>query len=236
MKDLLNAISHKIDLCVAVSPTDDTNEAMRQMLPEAMVHRELSDEMLRSILMLQRKQWSRGHGSHIALVLDDIAFEKKLFDSKSFKELAYNGRHLKITLFVTLQYAIAIPPAIRCQADCVVTLSEKMLNNRKKLYENFFGTTTFPEFCSILDKTTNNHEALVLWNRSHSNDLDDSLFWYKADLEKSNNANMCKNKFWCLSQKCSGLTTHATAAPAPIRAGMPIDDVVQADENDVTII
>ena len=242
LKDLLSCISPKIDLCIAVSPTDDTNEAMRKMLPESFVYRELSDEMLRLLLNLQRKQWSKGRGKHLALILDDIAFDKKLFDSKGFKELAYNGRHLKMTVFVTLQYAIAIPPAIRCQADCVLTLGEKMLNNRKRLYENFFGTTTFPEFCAILDKTTNNHEALVLWNRSHSNDLEQSLFWYKADLERSESAIMCNNAFWNMDAYCGSSSSdfeHHQGAPqvhAPVTAGMPISDVVHADENNVTMI
>jgi hypothetical protein len=234
LKDLLHRISDKVDVCIAVSPTDDTNAAMKQMLPEAMVHRELPDELLQSILMVQRKQWSRGHGKHLALVLDDIAFDKKLFDSKSFKELAYNGRHLKITVFVTLQYAIAIPPSIRCQADCVVTLGEKMLNNRKRLYENFFGTTTFPEFCCILDRTTNHNEALVLWNRSSNNNLEESLFWYKADLEVSKTARMSSSVYWLMNQYCSG--PQKKTEHAPVTAGMPIDLVVQADENNVTRI
>ena len=96
-----------------------------------------------------------------------------------------------------MQDAIALGPAVRGNCDVVIALAERMVGNRKRLYESFFGMTSFPEFCAIMDKCTDNFEALVLFNKAQSNDISDSLFWYKADMATAQHvcAKTCSGEF-----------------------------------------
>ena len=181
MKGLINDIKDQFNIVMAFSPTDDTNQALSGMMPPSLVHREINESLIKNLVETQRRQWKPPHeGKHVLLILDDMAHERKFMDSKIFKELAFNSRHLKITLILTLQYSMACGPAIRANVDAVFTMAERMQANRKRLYDGFYGLMSFPEFNTVMDSATNNYEALVLYNRTTSNQLEDSLFWWKA--------------------------------------------------------
>jgi hypothetical protein len=233
------------DLVVFVSPTEETNGAMKSCIPPAFIFREFDDKLLENLMETQRKGWSGGKkGLKVCLVLDDCAWDSSFFENKSFKKLVFNGRHLKITLILTLQYVNAIKPVIRSQVDVVATLNERQIQNRKKMHDAFFGCVSYPEFSQILDKTTSGYESLVLYNRSRSNDLSDILFWYKADFELSTNFKTSRPAFWKLSRyygnECDasgGVQTECnTTKEQTPQVGTPIGAIARADSDGRTII
>ncbi len=231
MKDLLGRMD--LDLCIGVSPTDDTNQSMSECIPSGFIFREASEEFLKGIIESQRRRWSNGAGLELCICLDDVAWDTAFFNSKTFKQLCFNGRHMHITVILCMQYALCIPPPIRAQVDLCITMSEKMLSNRKKLWEQFFGMMTFPEFCQIMDKTTNGFECLALWNRSRSNDLDSMLYWYLADYEFSKNVKTSRAAFWKLSDHYVNKNGNPIIAA---QVGTPIHDIVKATGDGKTII
>lgn len=196
LKDLCFHLKDNIDLAIAVSPTDEANEGFKTLLPGAFIFREPDEKHLDRIMDYQRQQLKKKDVKNLLLILDDCAFDRSFFNTKSFRQLAFNGRHLKITVILTLQYAISIPPGIRVQVDLVLQLNERLLGNRKTLFETFFSIVSFEEFCRILDRSTTGFDCLVLYNRSRSNNLADSFFWYAASPEDSKNARLMKTSFW----------------------------------------
>jgi len=205
---LLSEISHLVDIVVIVSPTDEINDKMSNYVPRCFIHREPTEELIVNMMTVQRAQWKRGKGSHLAIVLDDCAHERKFFESKAFRNLAFNGRHMKITVFITMQFAIALPPAIRANTDVVFTMSERIIANRKRLYDAFFGMLEFTEFCQVMDVSTQNYESLVLWNKATTSDLSDSLFWYATTSEQRMRASdgtlsLCAPRFFSLYEHYS---------------------------------
>jgi hypothetical protein len=67
--------------------------------------------------------------------------------------------------------------------DYVITCRTPGIQDRERLWKNFFGAIpTFHMFQSIMDNTTENYSVLVLDNTVQSNALTDSIFWYKAPL------------------------------------------------------
>ena len=203
-------------------------------MPSSLVHKDLSEDVMRRLIETQREQWKRGHGCECLLLLDDMASERKFFESKTFKELCFNSRHLHITVIMTLQYACAIPPCCRANCDVVVSLAERMFANRRKLYESFFGLCSYAEFDAIFNKCTADYEALVLWNKATSNELSDSLMWYKADLEAAKSAKISNANFWKIHEHFSDLSGR-TKAPGPEGSAL-IDDVIHADEQGLTVV
>jgi predicted ATP-dependent endonuclease of OLD family len=201
LKDLCFHLKDNIDLAIAVSPTDEANEGFKTLLPGAFIFREPDEKHLDRIMDYQRQQLKKKDVKNLLLILDDCAFDRSFFNTKSFRQLAFNGRHLKITVILTLQYAISIPPGIRVQVDLVLQLNERLLGNRKTLFETFFSIVSFEEFCRILDRSTTGFDCLVLYNRSRSNNLADSFFWYAASPEDSKNARLMKTSFWKMTEK-----------------------------------
>jgi hypothetical protein len=57
------------------------------------------------------------------------------------------------------------------------------MNNRQRLYQNYGSAfPSFEFFCQMMDQCTQNFECLVVNNNTQSNKLEDTIFWYKADI------------------------------------------------------
>ena len=108
-------------------------------------------------------------------------------------------RHWKVLLVITMQYPLGIPPSLRTNVDYLFILRENILNNRRRIYENYASMfPTFEAFCSDLDSCTENYECLVIDNNSKSNRLRDQIFWYRTDTH--GDFKLGSKEFWDLSK------------------------------------
>ncbi|GAQ93088.1 Hypothetical protein KFL_012910020 [Klebsormidium nitens] len=99
--------------------------------------------------------------------------------------LFMNGRHFNLTLILSSQYVMDVPAAIRANSDYVFVFNDPIVNNRKRLYENYFGVLPkFSVFEAVFKACTADFECLVLDNTQGSSNVEDSVFWYKAPIHK----------------------------------------------------
>jgi hypothetical protein len=85
-----------------------------------------------------------------------------------------------------MQYCMDLPPALRANIDYLFILKENIIQNREKIYKNFFGIfPTFDSFNEVLNQCTENYECLVLDNSSTSSKIEDVVFWYKAKIGRT---------------------------------------------------
>jgi hypothetical protein len=85
-----------------------------------------------------------------------------------------------------MQYCMDLPPDLRGQCDYVFVFREPIVQNRKRLYENFFGIfPSFEMFEQVLKVCTENYECLVLDNTSKSNKIEDCVFFYRSPIRKN---------------------------------------------------
>ena len=116
------------------------------------------------------------------LVLDDCLFDDTWTREKCMRSIFMNGRHYKIMFFVTMQYPLGIPPALRTNIDYTFVMREPYYSNRKKIYEQYAGCfPNFQIFCDVMN-SLKLYECLVISNNSESNRLEDQVFWFKADM------------------------------------------------------
>ena len=94
-----------------------------------------------------------------------------------------------------MSYPLGIPPHRRCHIDYVFILRESVITCRKRIYVNYaFMFDTFQEFCTLLDSCTENYECLVIDNNTRSKQLEDRVFWYRAELHE--NFRLGGKEFW----------------------------------------
>ena len=183
LMDLLYNLRERYDYCLAMCPTMESAGLLRKCMPESCVYNRFSQAKLELLVQTARELAAAGKEKAFLLVLDDVLYDKSICRSQAFRFLFLNGRHIKITLFITAQYVVDMPPDLRSNVDYVFSMKETMIGNRVKLYKNFFGGVvgSFDDFSLLLDRTTQNFECICLDNTSSTSTIHECIFWYKAN-------------------------------------------------------
>lgn len=181
VRDLLRRLRSRYYAAMVMSGTEISNHFYSDFVPKTFIYYHLDEAALERLIQNQRRMINKGQPKNVVVVLDDLGFDKKSFNRPVLRNLMMNGRHWRITLIMCLQYMLDISPSVRSQVDVFITLKENFF--REKLYKTFFNfLPNLGTFNQIMDHCTENYGALILNNSSNSNDLQDILFWYRAQL------------------------------------------------------
>lgn len=180
--------------CV-ISGTEESNGFFKKIVPPMFIHGEynpiiLANFVKRQKLVVQKieQDKDRGVNSNIDprafMILDDCMYDDSWTHDKNIRNLFMNGRHFKVFFIITMQFPLGIQPALRTNVDYVFILREPYMNNRRRLYENYGSAfPSFEFFCQMMDQCTQNYECIVINNNTQSNKLEDTIFWYKAEIQ-----------------------------------------------------
>ena len=183
LADISFHLRDKVDFSIGMSPTEDTTQSMGAFIPTSTIYSEYKESVIEDLMDMQKNMWRAGRGKHCLVVLDDCCYDKKILRSKLIREIFMNGRHRRITLILSAQYVMDLPPDLRTQIDYVFALRENVVANRDRLWKQFFGFfSKFRDFCTTMDECTENFSALVCDNKTaKGNTIEDCVFWYKAE-------------------------------------------------------
>jgi len=171
----------KIPMGVVMSGTEESNEHYKKHIPDLFIYGDYEPDVVSKIIQNQREAVKGKNPQPCFMLLDDCMYDNKWTRDKDIRGIFMNGRHWKILFMITMQYCMDLPPALRANIDYVFILRENIIQNREKLWKNFFGIfPTFDSFSEVMNACTENYECLVLDNTSKSNKIEDVVFWYKA--------------------------------------------------------
>lgn len=200
-----------IPIGTVISGTEEGNGFYGKLVPKLFIHNEYNTAIIENILKRQKQvlkqinkelqQFNRTTiDPRTFVILDDCLYDNSWSRDKLMRCLFLNGRHWKVMLVITMQFALGIPPALRTNIDYVFILRDPYLSNRRRIYENYAGMfATFEAFCQVMDQCTENYECLVINNNTKSNKLQDQIFWYKAD--GHGDFRLGSREFWELSKQ-----------------------------------
>lgn len=211
-----NLLSYHTDipLGVVISPTETSNKYFGDFVPGMFIHDEFTPKILDNVVRRQKAAVKAMQKEKVSfgtsnidprgfLILDDCMYDNKWTKDVNMRFLFLNGRHAKVLMLLSLQYALGMPPTMRSNIDFTFILRENSMVNRKKIFDNYAGMfNSFDLFCTVMDQCTNNFECLVVNNRTTSNKLEDQVFWYKAPLN-AQPFKLCSPQYWALDRQCS---------------------------------
>ena len=189
INDILYHIRKKVNTAFAISPASDSQQMFRSCLPESHVYSDYSPEIIQNLIstMTNLKNHSETKNIDVGLIADNSMHQKEIWNSKEMREICMNGRHYNLWFITSVQNLVDIGPDVQSQIDYVFVFKNNTISNRQKLYKYFFGLfEKFEDFCTVLDNCTNNYECLVLDNTKISGNIEDSLYYYKANLDIQN--------------------------------------------------
>jgi hypothetical protein len=111
-RNLLRYCYHKIYLFQPVQSGASIENNIFDTLPDDQVYRELTFENLLEVK--QRIEEDAKEGTTSCIIFDDVTAElKNKATMKLFKELAFNRRHLRLSMFFLVQTWFSVPKEIR---------------------------------------------------------------------------------------------------------------------------
>ncbi len=203
MRSLMYSVKDKLDFGLAMSPTEESTGSLGGFVPRTCFYNGFSGAALDVMLEIQRKAIKKKGKEacrNMYLILDDCGYDKKLMKGANMRELFMNGRHRNMFHMSTFQYMMDVPCDIRGNVDFVFALKDNNLNNRKKLYDYFFGVfDTFQDFDRVMKELTQDYSAIVIDNRVGGSDITECVYWYKAD-PQTPDFKLGQQVFWDLDE------------------------------------
>lgn len=116
----------------------------------------------------------------MVIILDDV-IAQDLHHDDVLKFCFFNGRHLKIALMITTQYAKGLPPGLRENTDLAVIFALHSIAQREAAAENFLGHWDKKESKRFIDRNvwvdyvTQQRQCVVVDNSGRS-PIENSLY------------------------------------------------------------
>lgn len=197
VKDIMYHKRH-LPAGVVMSGTEEGNCFYQSFVPDLFIYNEYKSDVIEKVVLRQKALIKQGERNSPAfIILDDCMYDKKFLREKIMRQIFYNGRHWNVFFMLTMQYCMDLSPDLRSNIDYIFVFRENILQNREKIYKNFFGVfPSFEMFNQVMDACTENYECVVLDNTIKSNKIEDVVFWYKARMFSPNSFRVGHSKFW----------------------------------------
>ena len=201
LRSLMYAQRSKVDICVAMTPTQSSAEFFRSVMPPQLVYdKGIELGVIESLLTIQREIIAGGKRRECLLILDDVSYDKTAFRSAVLGDAWRNGRHAVVTIMLTSQACYDLPPDLRSNTDLIFALRDPIIQNRKKLHLAYFGQLPFDSFATCFEACCESFGSIVLNQTVQTNNPDECLFWYRAKPTVPP-FKMCNKNVWKLAQR-----------------------------------
>lgn len=184
IKSYMYSKRHIFPVGLFCNGTEDSTKFFSKHVPDLFIH-PLSTSLVTQFIRRQKLARQYLDNPWSLFITDDCMDDPRIFNKPEFKYIFKNGRHLKMSYIMSLQYSIDVKPDIRGCIDGTFILRESNERFRRNLYENYASVIpTYQEFKAIMDSLTGDYTALYIDNRSTSNNIEDCVYYYKADLNR----------------------------------------------------
>lgn len=205
LNHIMRSKRHIPDGCV-FSGTEESNENMKNHIPESFIFEEWDRAVAYEMVMRARRinrerKRKKLPKKYTFFIVDDLNCDDSFTKDPVLKRIFMNGRHYGIFFIFTMQYSLGVAPTLRSNIDWVFICREIIPANRKRLHEHYCGQIgTLAEFNAVMDQVTQDYRCLVIKNTGISNRIEDNFFWWKATVYEDDWRMGCK-AFWAAHEE-----------------------------------
>ena len=188
-RNIMHAKQDRFTAGVVFSQTDELNKFWRTYVPAKFIYKKFSPAILNLIFERQKKilnsdrltEAEKEKYAPFFILLDDVISDDQIRYDPTIMELFVAGRHYKLFVLITTQYARSITPVLRGNTDyCFImrTIQKRQLDS---LWEDYAGFLTKDAWHQLVEANTYDNEVLVIDTCSDVNtQYLDMLYWFKA--------------------------------------------------------
>lgn len=170
IKYVCHQLESEFDYVLCISPTGFSDSY--NFLPEECVKQNYSDDMVLDMMKYQKEKKKKQKLKNALLILDDILGSINIRSDKVLEKLITTFRHYNISIIITTQYPLKIPPYVRANLFYAVFFQQSNESNYDCLEEEY-KTKNMPKekFRKLLDWC--DRGKVVICNTTENNkDLD----------------------------------------------------------------
>ena len=162
------------------------NGFWQSYLPEALIHDGFNPLAIQKLIKKQGKlvkamrempaEESRKINPYVFVILDDIVADNTFKYSEVINTLFAEGRHYKIFVAITSQYAKAVNTMVRGNTDWAFFFKQWQNVQKEAIWRDYFDMLPKDEGFWLIDKMTNGRDVMALNTAVNSTDLRETLF------------------------------------------------------------
>jgi len=179
---------------VVFSATEDGNQTWSSHVPSTFIHKGFDGDALKKIMARQRQRIEEYNQDpknipypHLLIIFEDMMAENKSFvRNPDVRWIFLNGRHIGITMMLTVQYLMDLERGLRDNIDFVFCMKIHSRGNAERIWDQWAGMVCpdLAKFKDIITKTTENYGCLVIRCGANAlnggTKLSDTLSWYRS--------------------------------------------------------
>jgi hypothetical protein len=188
-RNIMYHMKDKFPAGIVFSQTDELNQFWRQYIPAKYIYKKYDPAVLDAVFARQKRiindpqltDEEREAAVPFFVLLDDVISDSSLRFDSNLMELFVAGRHYKLFVLITTQYAKSITPVLRGNTDfCFMMLTLQKMQ-RESLWEDYGDFLTKDAFAQIMAAYTEHNEVLVVNNCPEEAVTPLSMLsWFKA--------------------------------------------------------
>lgn len=187
-RDLMYHMKDKIPAGIVISQTDELNKFWRQYIPPRFIYKKYNPDLIQAVFRRQKailndfnlSDKEKEKKAPFFILLDDVISDERLKYDEGLRELFVAGRHYKLFVLITTQYAKGIMPILRGNADYIFIMKTLQGRQREALWEDYGDFMTRDAWNTVMDTYTEDNEVLVVDTSENTSDLMTMIKWYKA--------------------------------------------------------
>jgi len=169
-RNIMYLMRDKFEAGIVISQTDELNHFWSQYIPEKYIYKKYDPTILEAVFRRQKRilndnsltDEEKEKQAPFFILLDDVISDSSIRYDDSMTELFVAGRHYKLFVLITTQYAKAISPILRANTDYCFIMKCVQFRQVEALWEDFASFVTKQAFAQIIDDTTEDNEVLVI--------------------------------------------------------------------------
>jgi hypothetical protein len=169
-------------------------------IPSIFVHNEYIPKNVRRFIKNQIFNVQNSDIDARSFCIMDMQSYAHVKKNKYFQRLCEHNHKLKTLFIIEMFFLESLNNKnieIQKKVDYIFILKENVVMNRDFIYdqyEDYLGIE-FSLFCKLIDDYTSDYNCLVLDVRSKSRNIQDKLYWYKANIHNQD-FKMCCDESW----------------------------------------
>jgi hypothetical protein len=202
-RNIMYEFRHKFQAGLVISQTDELNKFWQQYIPKQYIFNRYDPEILQAVFRRQKKilndvnktDEEKDAEAPFFILLDDVISDQRLKYDEALMELFVAGRHYRLFVLITTQYAKAVTPILRGNTDFCIMMKCLQQRQLEAMWEDFGSFLTKDAFAQIVNAYTEDNECLIV-NTCPDTEVDplSMLTWWKA--EDPGEFHMGSEEYW----------------------------------------